>query len=200
MAQQPPFSRSLHAWLKSDRDKTLAGLSQAFGEKSFAIIFLILMALPALPIPTGGVTHVTELMTALLSLELIAGRKLVWLPRRWLKFNVSKLLSAKAIDRLVSVVKWFERFSRRRWSGLLVRTEVLSVLGLVILIFTIAAFVAPPFSGLDTLPALGVVVIALALILEDSLFVGAGIILGIVGIGLEIAAGTALYSGLTHFF
>lgn len=192
------FSEALQRWLISDKPKTLDELIQVFAEKSFAIIFLLLMALPALPLPTGGVTHVTELIAMLVSLELIIGRRTVWLPRRWLKFDAGKLLSGKASRRLIATIKWFERLSRQRLSGLLVRSEILSVLGLVVLIFTVAAFVAPVFSGLDTLPSLGVVVIALALILEDALIVLAGLAIGTIGIGLEIAAGTALYSGLAH--
>ena len=198
--QPPVFSQELHQWLKSGSDKTLAGLSQLSGEKSFAIIFLLLMALPALPIPTAGITHVTEIITMLLCLELIIGRKTIWLPKRWLDRDVSKILKGKAVGRLIAFIAWFERLSRRRWSGMLVRTPVLSAVGLIVLVFTVAAFVAPPFSGLDTLPALGVVVISLALILEDSLILFAGIVIGAAGIGLEIAAGTALYDGFKHLF
>lgn len=193
------FSDELHGWLKHGRDKTLAGLNQVFGEKTFAIAFILLMALPALPLPTGGITHVTELITMLLCLELIAGRRSVWLPRRWLDKDVSKTIKGKAASRLIAFIVWFERLSRQRWSSLLIRRPVLSVVGIVILLFTVAAFVAPPFSGLDTLPALGIVVMSLALVLEDSLILVAGIIIGALGIGLEIAAGTALYDGFKHF-
>jgi hypothetical protein len=194
------FSKELRHWLKTADDKSLGGLSRLFGGKSFAIIFLLLMALPALPIPTGGVTHVTELITMLVCLELIIGRRSVWLPKRWMKLNAGKFLSGKAAGKLMAFIAWFEHFSRQRWSGLLVRKPFPSLIGLVILLFTVAAFVAPPFSGLDTLPALGVVVISLALILEDALILLFGIIIGIAGIGLEIAAGTALYDGVRHFF
>lgn len=193
------FSDELHGWLKHGRDKTLAGLNQVFGEKTFAIAFILLMALPALPLPTGGITHVTELITMLLCLELIAGRRSVWLPRRWLDKDVSKTIKGKAASRLIAFIVWFERLSRQRWSSLLIRRPVLSVVGIVILLFTVAAFVAPPFSGLDTLPALGIVVMSLALVLEDSLILVDGIIIGALGIGLEIAAGTALYDGFKHF-
>ena len=124
----------------------------------------------------------------------------IWLPKRWEKFNAGKFLRGKAGTKLIGLVVWFERFSRQRWSGLLVRQPVPSLLGLIILIFTVAAFVAPPFSGLDTLPAMGVVVISLGLILEDSLIVLAGTIVGIAGIAVELVAGTALYSGITHVF
>ncbi len=94
------FSDELHAWLKHGKDKTLGGLNAVFAEKTFAIAFLLLMALPALPIPTGGITHLTELITMLLALELIAGRKSVWLPKRWLKVDVGKALSGKAAGKL----------------------------------------------------------------------------------------------------
>ncbi len=195
-----PFSKVLHSWLKSGEDKTLGGLSAVFAEKSFAILFLLLMALPALPIPTGGITHVTELITMLVCLELIVGRRVIWLPKKWLSVDVGKVLSTKSINRLISVIQWFEKFSRQRLGAVLTLRPVLSLIGLAALIFTIAAFVAPPFSGLDTLPALGVVVMSLALILEDMAFLIVGLALGAAGIVLEISAGAALYSGLTHLF
>jgi hypothetical protein len=192
------FSDELHAWLGSSQKKTLGNLNAVFAEKTFAIAFLLLMALPALPIPTAGVTHVTELITMLLSLELIAGRPSVWLPKRWLKLDVGRALSGKAAGKLIAFISWFERRSRQRWNGVLERRPVLSAVGLIILVFTIAAFVAPPFSGLDTLPSLGVVIISLGLILEDGLIVAGGILVGAGGIGLEIAAGSAIYNGISH--
>ncbi len=192
------FSGELQGWLKTGDDKTLAGLNRLFGEKTFAIAFLLLMALPALPIPTGGITHVTEIITMLLCLELITGRKSVWLPERWLATDVGKPLSGKAAGRLISFIEWFERRSRRRLSRLLVRRPVLSALGLIMLVFAAAAFLAPPFSGLDTLPSLGVVVVSLGLILEDGLILLLGIVIGAVGIGLEFTAETALYHTVKH--
>jgi hypothetical protein len=200
LMKQRLFSKELDRWLQTGGDKTLGELSRLFGEKSFAIIFLLLMALPALPIPTGGITHITELITLLVCLQLIIGRKTIWLPQRWQKIDIGTFLAGKAAQRLMRFIAWFERFSKQRWSRLLVRNPMPSLIGLIILLFTVAAFVAPPFSGLDTLPALGVVTISLALILEDSLILLGGIIIGAAGIGLEIAAGTALYEGVRHFF
>jgi hypothetical protein len=109
-------------------------------------------------------------------------------------------MSGKAGQKLISTIKWFEKWSRRRLSGVLVMRPILSLIGLIVLVYTAAAFVAPPFSGLDTLPALGVVVISLGLILEDGVIVLTGVIIGAIGIGVEIAAGGALYHGLSHFF
>jgi hypothetical protein len=178
------FSVTLEHWLKTSHDRTLAGLIEVFQEKAFGIIFLLMMALPALPLPTGGVTHVTELITMLGALQLVIGRKTIWLPHKWLKKDVGKFLEGKAVQKLIGVIKWFEKWSRRRLAGFLANRITLAFIGLFIFLLTLAAFSAPPFSGLDTLPALGVVVISLALILEDILLVVLCIIIGVVGIGV----------------
>ena len=43
---------------------------------------------------------------------------------------------------------------------------------MVIIVLALAAAVPPPFSGLDTLPSMGAVAIALGIILENTLVVG----------------------------
>jgi hypothetical protein len=196
----PAFSDTLQTWLETSQDKTLAGLIDVFAEKSFAILFLLCLCIAALPLPTAGVTHILEIIAILLSLELIVGRKTVWLPKKWSRLDIGKFVKGKAITRLIAVIRWFERYSRRRGSRLLGRTWMLSLVGLLVLLLSFAALVAIPFSGLDTLPALGAVVISLSLILEDILFLLAGLLIGTGGIALEISVGAAAFKGLTHFF
>jgi hypothetical protein len=187
-----PFSDDLEAWLESPGKKSIADLTEVFEEKSFAIAVLLLMITAALPLPTGGITHVFEVMTMLLALEMIVGRRTIWLPKRLLRRELGPATTEKAIPFIARRVRWFERFSRPRLAGALQQRLVLSAYGLVILVLTIGAFVAPPFSGLDTLPALGVVVVALSLILEDAVVTIIGIAIGLAGIALEIALGSAI--------
>jgi hypothetical protein len=59
-------------------------------------------------------------------------------------------------------------------------------------VFTLAAFVAPPFSGLDTLPSLGVVVLALGLLLHDVVVTIVGIVVGLAGVGLLFVLGSVV--------
>src|SRR5882672_11783665 len=94
-------SNQLEAWLSDDRPKTLGSLIDVFGEGSFAIIFVLLMAVPALPLPTGGVTHVFEVITMLLALELIIGRRTVWLPERWRRLELTGPKQEKFIATLL---------------------------------------------------------------------------------------------------
>ena len=55
---------------------------------------------------------------------------------------------------------------------------MLRLLGLVMMGLAIAAAIAPPFSGLDTLPSLGAVAVALSIILEHVVILAIGIIVG----------------------
>jgi hypothetical protein len=64
----------------------------------------------------------------------------------------------------------------------------------------LGAILAPPFSGLDTLPALGAVVVALAIILEDAVFLGIGLLIGTGGIVLIVSIGAALARILKGLF
>ncbi|MGZ8563705.1 MAG: exopolysaccharide biosynthesis protein, partial [Candidatus Limnocylindria bacterium] len=72
--QAAKVSDLLEGWLREEPPRTLGELIDRFGEKSFALVFILLMAVPALPLPTGGVTHVFEAVAMLVALQLIAGR------------------------------------------------------------------------------------------------------------------------------
>jgi hypothetical protein len=193
------FSDQLEKWLKGKQPKTLANLVTVFGDRSFAIIFLILMILPALPLPTGGVTHVFEIIVILLCLELIGGRQTPWLPKKWKHMPLGKTLTGKVIPKMLQWVRWFEHRSSPRWRRFFNLPLAPRVEGLLVLLFTLGALLAPPFTGLDTLPSIGVVVISLAIILEDFVMLLAGIVIGLAGIGLTIALGAALTESFKHF-
>lgn len=186
------FSNQLEVWLKGRQKKTLASLIKVFEDKSFAIVFLLLMILPALPIPTGGVTHVFEIITMLLALEMIIGLKTIWLPNKWKHMKLGKTIEGKVIPLLLRRIRWFEKRSTPRGQYLFKLPLADRVLGLLILLFTIVAFLSPPFSGLDTLPSLGVVIISLSIILDDVIMLFAGTVVGVAGTALVIGAGTAI--------
>jgi hypothetical protein len=191
MAEEVAFSDELEAWLEADQPKTLGALNDVFDERSFAVAITLLMFPSALPVPTGGVTHVLEIVTVLLALQIVAGRKEVWLPRRWRGRELGAAITGKAIPFFIRRIRTFERFSRGRGQSLLEQGWFVRVLGLVIVVFTLGTLLAPPFSGLDTLPALGIVLICLSIILGDVAFTVAGLLIGSGGIALILAIGRA---------
>jgi len=196
--QIQPFSKQLERWLKGKGPKTLDDLTGVFGEKSFAITILLLMFLPALPLPTGGVTHVFEIITMLLSLEMMIGRRTIWLPSRWRAKQLGGQSQKKLVPFMACRIRWFEKYSKPRFSGVLKSQYFLSVCGLILFGFSLAALLAPPFSFLDTLPALGAVAVALSIILEDIGVFVAGCMIGIFGIIVEIFFGSIIVAAVRH--
>jgi hypothetical protein len=185
------FSDELETWLEGDEPKTLGALNDVFDERSFAVAITLLMFPSALPIPTGGVTHILEAVTLLLAVQMIAGRDEIWLPKRWQQRELGASMTGKAIPFVIRRVRTFERFSRGRLQHLFDQGWFLRLLGLVIVVFTLGTILAPPFSGLDTLPALGVVLIGLSIILRDFAFVVVGGVVGTGGIALIVTLGRA---------
>jgi hypothetical protein len=124
-----------------------------FEEKSFALIFILLLGVPALPLPTGGATHVFEIIAILVALQLVAGRDKIWLPERWRKVELGAGGGrTRFIRGLMKAIRWIERFSRPRLRFLFDHRASNAVFGLLVIAGSLAAFLAPPFTGLTRCP------------------------------------------------
>ena len=95
----------------------------------------------------------------------------------------------KITPMIIKKIRWFERFSKPRLGTAINHNITLRFIGLLFFVFALTAFVSPPFSGLDTVPSLGAVIIALALVLDDALLMALGALVGALGVGLVIASG-----------
>jgi hypothetical protein len=193
-------SEQLAGWLASDGEKTVASLIELFGEKSFAILFVVLLGVPALPLPTGGATHVFEIIAVLLAVQLIAGRQAIWLPKRWRNLELAGDRQQRFLAGLMRMIRRLERISRPRLRFLFDHRLSNIVFGVLVIGGCLGAFLAPPFTGLDTLPALGVVLLSLAVLLEDFAIVIAAVVVGVAGVVLEIVLGSAAIKAIEHLF
>ncbi len=193
-----PISVQLERWLQSDGEKTVASLIELFEEKSFAILFVLLLGVSALPLPTGGATHVFEIIAMLLAAQLIAGRDVIWLPDRWRRLELAGERQQRFLAGLMRLIRRLERISRPRLRFLFDHRLSNAVFGLLVIAGALGAFLAPPFTGLDTLPSLGVVLLSLAVLLEDFALVIAALIVGAAGVVLESVLGSAALHGRRH--
>jgi hypothetical protein len=200
MARADSVSHELERWLQSDGEKSLGSLVEVFEEKSFAIIFVLLLGVPALPLPTGGATHVFEIVAVVLAAQLIAGRTRIWLPQRWCRLELAGDKQQRFIAGLMKLIRRLERLSRPRLRFLFDHRLSNIVFGLLVIAGCAGAFFAPPFTGLDTLPALGVVLLSLGVLLEDFLVVVVGVAIGVGGVFLEIVLGKAAVKGIGKLF
>jgi len=192
------FSAELETWLHSRKSKTLTSLVEFSEDKSFAVTLLILMFLPALPLPTGGITHVFEIIAALVAVEMIIGLKTIWLPKSASSIKLGKTFQGKVIPSMMKRIKWLEKRSSPRSKWIFNLPLFNQLIGVICLVFIVTAFFSPPFSGLDTLPSLGVVVIALAVILDDAVALVAGTIIGTLGVVLSIGLGELVVRFIKH--
>jgi hypothetical protein len=196
----PRVSELLAEWLAEDKPRTLGDLADAFGEKSFAIVFIVLLSVPALPLPTGGITHVFEAAAMLVALQLVAGRRSIWLPERWKRIDLRGRAGARLTGALVRRLRWFERHSRQRLPFLTRGRLSRMIFGAVVFVFSLTAFLAPPFSGLDTLPALGGVIVSLGVLLADFVLVAAGTLIGCAGLAAVIGLGGLIVRAMRDLF
>ena len=193
-------SDDLQRWLSGEGDKTLGGLIETFGRKSFALMFVLLLGVPALPLPTGGATHVFELVAIVLALELIGGVREIWLPRRWRGLELAGARQQRFIAALMRMIRRLERLSKPRLRAAFGHRASNIVFGLLVIGGSLGAFLAPPFTGLDTLPSLGVVLLSLGVLLEDFAIVVAALVVALVGIVLEIALASIAVGAIERAF
>jgi hypothetical protein len=131
-----------------------------------------------------------------LALELILGRADIWLPERWRKLEFAGPKQQRFITTLMKVIRRIERLSRPRLRFVFGRRASNTAFGLLVIVGSLAAFLAPPFTGLDTLPALGVVLLSLGMLLEDFLIVVLGLAVMTIGVALEVLLGGAVLHSL----
>ena len=160
----------------------------------------MLLGVPALPLPTGGATHVFEVIAILLALQLIAGRDEIWLPERWRTRPIAGDKQQRFVLTLMRLIRRLERYSRPRMRVLFGHRLSNIVFGVLVIIGCVAAFFAPPFTGLDTLPALGVVLLSLAVLLEDVLVAIVAFVIGAAGIAISLLLGSAAIKGIRGLF
>src|SRR6476620_5825818 len=133
MGSDDMFSDQLEHWLRADGPKTLGSLGEVFAEKSFAVTILFLMFVPALPLPTGGITHVFEGITVVVAAQMVLGRRTLWLPERWKERELGPLTTDRAIPYMVRWVRRFERFSRPRGKWVFHNQWSRRILGLLLI-------------------------------------------------------------------
>lgn len=199
-AVDAPLGERLQGWLDTDEPKRIRGLLDHFGSQAFAMSFVLLAAPSALPIPTGGLTDVLNVIALLIAIQLVIGRERPWLPERFAGRELKSLRSDKTRGRLLGTINRVQKVARPRLARTLQSPPGRITFGVIIIVLSLAAIVAPPFSGLDTLPALGVVVVSLGMLFGDALIVGAGVAVGAGGIGLMIALAGAITSTFGKLF
>lgn len=163
---------------------TLGDLVKALNERAIGSALMI-CTLPALiPMPLG-LASVFGIPPALIALQLLLRRDTLWLPRFVSRRRLSRHALLAKGGRFIRGIERVEHLARPRlrWA---VRGAGEATIGFFVLLFALSVAVPLPLS--NTIPAIGILVVALALAEEDGALAIAGIAVGVAGLAVTAAA------------
>ena len=155
---------------------------EAFGERAFGFV-IILFSLPnCLPAPPG-MNSVFGVPVLLFAAQLALGFKKPWLPRRILDKRFRVATFRKIIDTAEPKLRRVENLLRPRHTALFgPRGDRLIGVFAVIL----ALCVIVPLPGTNWVPSIALVILSMAILQEDGLVLGFGILAGIAGMAYTV--------------
>jgi hypothetical protein len=174
----------------------LGDLIDALGERTFGLVMLVLALPCAIPF-LYGVPQVVSIPMLFVAAQLVIGRRALWLPQGLRARSFSKADYAAMIARARPWLLRLERLSRPRLVAL-TRPPLDQVVGLAMLIASLS--IAVPLPLTNTVPGIGVAILALGLIERDGLLVVGGALVALVWIGFLVFAGTTVVAAILSLF
>ncbi|MEH6665156.1 MAG: exopolysaccharide biosynthesis protein [Brevundimonas sp.] len=152
---------------------TLGEIVEAFGERGFGALILIIALVSLFPWPPGS-KAILSVPIILLALELAFQRSRVWLPSWTLNRGLSRQTFGRALAKVITPIRSVERLSRPRMPWL--TGEIADVVTGLVCVF-LAVMMALPVPFGDLLPGVTLIVLGLGVMQRD----GAAILLGALG-------------------
>lgn len=178
------FARTLDA--NDDGVVVLGEVLDKAGDRGYGFL-LILLAIPAfIPILPPGTSGVLGALMSVVALQMLFGLKQPWFPKRWR----ARVLSPKVVraiqTRGVALLRKIERVSHPRGRRFTRNGLILRLSALVVIV--VALVLSSPMPFMNTLPALGVLLIGVGLANHDIYLLSAGWLIGL-GVALIVVLG-----------
>ena len=162
---------------------------EAFHERGFGMLLLILGAPMALPLPVPpGVNIILASPLLFLTAQQAFGKKSPWLPEFLLSKNVKRTHFQKTMLGILPWIKRIEKFSKPRL-GFITHGVFSYLIGLSGFIMALSVCVPLPLT--NSVPSLGICLMAVGVLMRDGLSVIAGMVIGFSWITLLIFLGEA---------
>lgn len=171
---------------------SLRELVDAFGERAFGAVLLLVSLLNLLPLPPGGTT-ITGAPLLIIAFQLMIGRDTLWLPRRLLNATVPRAGFAKGVHRIRKPLHLAERLSKPRLTTLVTDFSE-RVIGFVCVVLAFILVLPIPFGNF--VPALTTALFSLALMQRDGWAALAG--WGMTGVTVGILS--VVWTTIEHMF
>jgi hypothetical protein len=125
----------------------IADVRNAMADRAFGALLFVFAAPNTLPVNAPGVSVVLGIPLLFLSLQLMLGFALPWLPRAVVEATVTRQRFARVVNMVVPWLRRAERFSEPRWP-LLATGLAERLIGLVCAILSIVLILPVPFGNM----------------------------------------------------
>lgn len=155
-------------------------LEDAFTDRSFAALLTFFAILNLIPLPPGtGI--ITGIPLVLVSVQMVMGRDSVWLPAFLRTKTIAPDRFRQISNKIVPWLQWLERFIKpRNWP--FGRKKGDRWLGIFTTILGMSVVLPMPLS--NWLPAFATAIIGIALCERDGRLLFAGLVIGVISIGI----------------
>jgi hypothetical protein len=150
----------------SSRERiAIADIRDAMGDRAFGALMFVFAAPNTLPVNAPGVSVVLGIPLLFLSLQLLLGFAVPWLPHALVQRTVPRERFAKVMRYVVPWMRRAEKLSRPRWSWLAVGLAE-RLIGLWCAVLSIVLILPVPFGNMG--PGIAICVLAFALLERDG--------------------------------
>lgn len=193
-----PTSEILHEVATQHKAEkiTVADMTAALKDRAYGVLMLVLAlpcCIPAVPL----LPSLFGVPMMLLGLQMVAGRKELWLPKKVAQKEFKTKTYAKLTEKAMPWMQRLEALSKPRLS-FLTHGWAERIIGGWMAILAISVCV--PLPGTNTLPSIAIAIIAVGMIEKDGLLVLAGALAGLAAViviyslfGAAIAAAIIAY-------
>lgn len=155
---------------------TIANMLEALHERGFGFLLLIFAAPMALPIPVPpGINIILASPLILLTAQQTLGRRAIWMPEGIKEKSVSREKFDRIMNKLIPLMKRLEILFKPRLS-LVTQGAFSHLIGFLGLIMALTVCVPLPLT--NTIPSLGIALMAVGVIMRDGIAVLVGAAIG----------------------
>ncbi len=170
----------LKAFEASGEEFTFQDLLSRIDERSYGILLVILSIPSALPLPAPGYSVPFGIALSILAFQLLIGREVPWFPEKIRRKQLKGGASGKFLKGAAKFIRFWEKLLRPRWTRFFRLKGFQKLIALMILLCSLSMILPIPLT--NTGPALGIFLLGLAMLEEDTLFAFLGLIVGAAGL------------------
>jgi hypothetical protein len=174
---------------------SLGALSDLMEERAFGLLLLVL-ALPCCLPFVYILPQLVALPMVVLATQMAMGRRAPWLPETLRKRQLPVAGLLDVVSRAKRYGGWLERFAHPRFPSF-TGDRAARVIGALLIVPCLSILVPLPLT--NTVPGIGVALVAVGLIERDALFVVMGLIAALVWVAILAIGGPAVIYFIVNF-